>query len=79
MANDAAWGREAARILVGRRVKAVSYMTQKEAARCGYTFRPLVIIFDDGSAIWAQSDDEGNDAGALATTDKMTPTLPVMR
>ena len=73
------WTKRAAEMLVGKRVKAVSWMTEGEANECGYGSRPVVIEFEDGTAIWPQSDDEGNDGGALAVTNDKTPVLPVMR
>ena len=38
----------------------------------------VVIELDNGVLVWPSSDDEGNDAGALFTTDKRVDTLPVI-
>jgi len=78
MANDKLWNKVAADMLVGRTVKAAFYMLGEEAGNCGFNSRPLVIIFDNGLCIYPMSDDEGNDAGALATTDSKTAILPVL-
>ena len=72
------WASEARKILVGRTIAAVRYMTEEEAADSDFDSSPIVIIFDDGSYIFPMRDDEGNDAGALATSNEDTPTLPVI-
>ena len=72
------WATEARKILVGRTIAAVRYMTEEEAADSDFYSSPIVIIFDDGSYIFPMRDDEGNDAGALATSNEDTPTLPVI-
>jgi hypothetical protein len=38
-----------------------------------------MIELEDGTIIYPSRDDEGNDAGALFTSNEKTPTLPVMR
>ena len=52
--------------LQGKKVAKVRYLTDIELVNFGWTKSPLVIIFEDGSYIFAQSDDEGNNAGSLA-------------
>ena len=59
------WTKEARKRLEGRTIKSVSYMTEEEAAKSGWTKRAVVIELDDGTIIWPSQDDEGNDAGAL--------------
>jgi hypothetical protein len=39
--------------------------------------RAPVIVFTDGSWIIASTDDEGNDAGALFTSNKQMGVIPV--
>lgn len=51
--------------LLGKTIKRVRYMNDKEAEHMGWTSRPLVIEFTDGTFIWPQCDDEGNDGGAM--------------
>tara|TARA_R110002073_G_scaffold48316_1_gene130060 strand:- start:1651 stop:1932 length:282 start_codon:yes stop_codon:yes gene_type:complete len=72
------WTAKARKLLVGRTIAAVRYMTEEEAEDSGFYSSPIVIIFDDGSYIFPMRDDEGNDAGALATSDEENPTLPVI-
>ena len=55
----------AEKLLVGRRIKKVCYLTKDEAEQMYWTKRPLVIIFDNGSYMFASADDEGNNGGAL--------------
>ena len=62
--------RLANRRFIGNRIVNVRYMTDEEAEGMGYENRPLVLFLEGGEAIWAQRDDEGNDAGALRTTHK---------
>jgi len=72
------WEAEARKLLVGRTIAAVRYMTEEESEDSDFDSSPIVIIFDDGSYIFPMRDDEGNDAGALATSNEDTPTLPVI-
>ncbi len=51
--------------LVGRRVVRVAYMPAGEAAELGWSYRPAVLVFDDGSVLYATADEVGNDAGVL--------------
>ena len=59
------WQKEAQKCLVGKTIKHVQWMTNANAKEIGWSNRPLLIVFDDDSIMFAQSDDEGNDGGAL--------------
>ena len=72
------WEQKAAFHLVGKTISAVRYMTADEAEGVGFTRRPLLIVFNDASYIYASMDDEGNDAGALFTSFKNLQTIPVI-
>lgn len=78
MSTDANWNRIATDLLVGRTIRAVSYMTVREAEENGWTKRPVVMTLDNGLRLLASADDEGNDGGALFTTSEETPCLPVL-
>ena len=67
-----------AKILEGKTISKVRYFTEEEAE--GWFGRPIVIFFDDGSYIFPQSDDEGNDAGALGVSHDLVKceVLPVI-
>jgi hypothetical protein len=72
------WELKAAKLLVGKTIAAVRYMTLDEAEGVGFCRRPLLIVFKDNSYIYASKDDEGNDAGALFTSFDDLPTIPVI-
>ena len=63
------WNKEAAAALVGRGIVKARYMTPKEAENFGWTSRPVVLILDNGAYVIVQSDDEGNDGGAVLILD----------
>jgi hypothetical protein len=73
------WTKEAQRQLLGRKIVAVRYMTEKEAQDLDWCERPVVMQLDDGNIIYPSQDDEGNGPGALFTNDEKQGTLPVMR
>lgn len=63
--------------LVGRKIIAVRYMTAAEQQHVGWHRSPVVLQLDDGTLLFPQSDDEGNDAGALAIqTGRQTKYCP---
>jgi hypothetical protein len=51
--------------LTGKTIAAVRYMSKAECEKMMWHSRPLLIMFTDGSYIIPQSDDEGNDGGAI--------------
>lgn len=55
--------------LTGKTIASVRYMTEAECAKLMWDKRPLLIRFTDGSYIIPQSDDEGNDGGAMHYQD----------
>jgi hypothetical protein len=71
------WIERSEKVLLGRRILKVRYMTQKEAEEMGWDNRAIVIGLDNGTVIFPSMDDEGNNAGAIFTTDKDLPTIPV--
>lgn len=76
--RDKFWN-EKAKALVGRKIVHARYMGAKEAENCGWDHRPVVLQLDDGSLIFPQSDDEGNDAGVLIHyTKESEQILPVL-
>jgi hypothetical protein len=77
--NEKRWEAQANKLLKGRRIVGVRFMTAEEAEDSGFMSRPPVIVLDNGVAIFPMADDEGNDAGALATTSKDLPTIPVFQ
>ena len=72
------WQKQAAKLLKGRTVVKVQWMTKENAEDIGWNKRPLLMVLDNGTIIYAQADDEGNDGGALyVDTGKEGITLPV--
>lgn len=69
------WTEKAAALLVGAKIETVRYMTAQEAEDFGWQSRPLVMFLDSGHAVLAQSDDEGNDGGALIVGNAAFPVL----
>lgn len=76
------WDTKTKKFLVGKTIKTVRYLNEEEMIACfgddSYYKIPLVIEFTNGSWIFPMSDDEGNNGGALATSDEAMPTIPVM-
>ncbi len=52
--------------LVGKTIKSIRYMNDKEMAAWGWNKRPLILLLSDNTFIVPQRDDEGNDGGAMA-------------
>lgn len=72
------WTDAADMALTGRIITAVRYMNAEERDALDWHRSTLIIELDDGNSLWASADDEGNDAGALFTTVKKLPVIPVI-
>ena len=72
------WAKVASDMLVGRKIVRARYMSEGEKESMGWRNRPIVLQLDDGNMIYASSDDEGNDAGAMFTNSEKHPVLPVI-
>jgi len=59
------WTADARKLLQGRRIVDVRYLTPQEIEAIGWATRPVALQLDNGVLIWPSADDEGNDAGAL--------------
>ena len=69
-------------ILKGRTISEIRYMNDNEREMLGWTKKSIIIILDDGTAIYPSRDDEGNDAGALFVDNlqnNISETIPVIR
>ena len=73
------WAKDAAKLLLGRRIVTVRYLTIKEIKALGWLGSSIVLQLDDGTAIYPSRDDEGNGPGALFTTNEEIPTIPAIR
>ena len=67
--------------LVGLKIVGIRYLTKEETDASGWYRSPIVIELSDGSALIPQSDDEGNDGGALwiANSKGKEDLAPVIR
>ncbi len=72
------WNLKCAKHLIGKTIKNVRYMTDKEMIKNMWYKKPLVIFFTDGSYMYASADDEGNDAGALFTSFEELEVIPTI-
>ena len=57
-------------LLVGRKIVGIRVMTEKEAKDFYWYKRPFVLELDNGTVLVPQSDDEGNDGGAVLILGK---------
>ena len=75
------WHKKIEKQLCGKKIVAVRYMTPEEAESSYWTYQPILLILDDGTAICPMSDDEGNEAGSIACMgdNVEVETIPVMR
>ena len=67
--------------LIGLKIVGVRYLTKEETEANGWYSSPIVIALSDRSALIPQSDDEGNDGGALwiANSKCLDDLIPVIR
>ena len=72
------WAKVASSVLLNRKIVGVRYLDKEEANKLGWYGRSVILELDNGHLVWASRDDEGNDAGALFTTNSKAPTLPVI-
>jgi len=72
------WTEVASSILLNRKIVKVRYMNQGEADDMGWYSRPVAFLLDNGVWIFPSADDEGNNGGALFTTDRNNSVLPVI-
>ena len=72
------WTDKISKLLVGKKITAVEYMSEAEAKEQGWYRRPIQIQLDNGTWLTPSQDDEGNDGGSLFTKVKELPTIPVL-
>lgn len=59
------WDEKAKKLLEGRTIVSVSYLTSTDVEMLGWNYSAIVLTLDDGTHVYPSKDDEGNDAGAL--------------
>jgi len=57
----------------------VRYLSQDEANDLGWTERSIAFQTNDGTWFFCSADDEGNNGGALFTSNENISCLPVIR
>ena len=72
------WIKRINKLLVNKKIDRVEYMSKKDAEEQGWYKRPIQIRLNDGTWLTPSMDDEGNDGGALFTSDEKLPTIPVI-
>mgnify|MGYP006271326457 CR=1 FL=1 len=72
------WTKKVSDFLVGKTIESVRYMNDEEMESFMWYSKPVIIQFTDGSYIIPQKDDEGNDGGALYTSDDNLSVIPVI-
>jgi hypothetical protein len=72
------WNKKVGDFLIGKTIKSVRYMTNEEMEDFMWYRKPVIIDFTDGSWIIPQSDDEGNNGGALYTSDEKMSIIPAI-
>jgi hypothetical protein len=72
------WTEKAKALLLHKRIVNVRYLSQEEADDMGWSSRGVAFQTNDGNWFFPSRDDEGNDCGALFTTDKKVDCLPVI-
>lgn len=76
--NELRWVKSISKLLVGKKIIKVEYMSEKLAEEQGWYRRPIQILLNDGTWLTPSQDDEGNDGGSLFTNSKDLPTIPVI-
>ena len=71
--------RKLQRMLLGQKVKEIRWLTKEEADESGWYYQPIQITFENGVMLAPMSDDEGNEAGAMATNIPKMETIWVER
>lgn len=61
--------------LVGKTIKSIRFMNDREMEMFGWYKRPVIILLSDSTFIIPQSDDEGNEGGAIALIKNKNFTL----
>ncbi len=72
------WTKVASSVLLNRKIVGVRYLDKEEADKLGWYGRSVIFELDNGDLVYPSRDDEGNDAGALFTTNSKASTLPVI-
>lgn len=73
------WTAQAASVLEGRTIKKVRYLDEDELRSLYWGSTAIVLELDDGTLVFPSRDDEGNEAGALYTTNEDVSIVPTIQ
>jgi hypothetical protein len=78
---EKAWTNIAKKVLIGRKIVEVRYLTDEEIEALDWYEKSLVFVLDNGTICFISSDDEGNGGGSLyyQTGDEDFKTLPTLK
>jgi hypothetical protein len=62
--------------LVGKKINRIRYMSDEEMEKFGWSKRPIIILIEGGTLIIPQSDDEGNEGGAMIVINNKFNVIP---
>ena len=72
------WNNRISKILVGRTITKVEYMSQTDAEEQDWCNRPIQIQLDNKIWLTPTSDDEGNEGGSIHTNLKKDHIIPTL-
>lgn len=72
------WTKIAKSLLLNKKIVDVRYLTEQEAEDMGWDSRAVAFQVEGGNWFFPSRDDEGNDCGALFTSDEKHSCLPVL-
>ena len=64
------WNEKARKVLEGKKIISVRYMSNQEAEENGFDNRPVSFKLDTGVVVVVQSDDEGNNGCSMCVIKK---------
>lgn len=59
------WEQLAKKVLLGKKIVMVRYMTESEMSETGFQNTGLIIELEDGTIFWPTSDNDGTNSGAI--------------
>ena len=72
------WTDKVSKALIGKKITKVEYLSDKEVEDNMWYKTPVAIQLDDAYWLIPMMDDEGNDGGAISTTIREIPIIPVI-
>ena len=72
------WEESIGKAFIGRKIVKIEYLNKEEVNDLEWNSVPCCFQLDNGVWFYPQQDDEGNDGGALFTTDKELSIVPTL-